>query len=121
MKFYIKVDLIDGLRLITGCTTDREYAATQWGLGKYSVVYADSAHDVKAESIRAGLTDSMTQDRFVRLPEVMQLTGISKTTVYYYIRCGAFPKQYHLTARISAWKLSEITAWAESRTNGGAV
>lgn len=121
MKFFIKVELIDGLRLITGCTTDREYAATQWGLGKYSAVYADSVHDLKAESIRAGLTDPLTQERFVRLPEVMQLTGISKTTVYDYIRRGAFPKQYHLTARISAWKLSEITAWLQTRTNGGAV
>ncbi|UJS23890.1 hypothetical protein [Thiothrix winogradskyi] len=58
MKFYIKVELINGLRLITGCTTDREYAATHWGLGAYSAVYADNAHEVKAESIRAGLTDA---------------------------------------------------------------
>lgn len=63
----------------------------------------------------------MKQERFIRLHEVIQMTGISKTTVYEYIRRGAFPKQYHLTTRISAWKLSEITAWVDSRTNGGAV
>jgi hypothetical protein len=57
-KFFIKVERINGLRLITGCTTSREYAETQWGLGTYSAVYADNAHSVKAESIRAGLTDA---------------------------------------------------------------
>lgn len=60
MKFFIRVEVINGLRLITGCTTDRNHAETQWGLGAYSAVYADSAHDVKAESIRAGLTDTVT-------------------------------------------------------------
>lgn len=59
MKFFIKVELINGLRLITGCTTDPDYAATHWGLGAYSAVYCDSAHGVKTESIRAGLTDAM--------------------------------------------------------------
>lgn len=58
MKFFIKIEVIDGLRLITGCTTDRQYADTQWGLGAYSAVYADDSHSVKAESIRAGLTDT---------------------------------------------------------------
>lgn len=28
MKFYIKVELINGLRLITGCTTNSDYAAS---------------------------------------------------------------------------------------------
>lgn len=59
MKFFIKVELINGLRLITGCTTDPDYAATHWGLGAYIAIYATNAHEVKAESIRAGLTDAM--------------------------------------------------------------
>ena len=59
MKFFIKIELINGLRLITGCTTSREYATTHWGLGAYSAIYATNAHEVKAESIRAGLTDAM--------------------------------------------------------------
>lgn len=60
MKFYIKVEIINGLRQITGCTADRNHAETQWGLGAYSAVYADNSHSVKAESIRAGLTDTVT-------------------------------------------------------------
>ena len=59
MKYFIRVQIINGLRLITGCTTNREYAETQWGLGAYSAVYADDAHTVKAESVRAGLTDAV--------------------------------------------------------------
>ncbi len=60
------------------------------------------------------------EERFIRLPEVMQMTGISKTTVYEYIRRGAFPKPYRPTVRISAWKLSEIKAWLDSFQGGAA-
>lgn len=60
MKYFIKVEIVNGLRLIAGCTTSRDHADTQWGIGAYSAVYADNAHSVKAESIRAGLTDTLT-------------------------------------------------------------
>ena len=58
--FYIKVEMIDGLRQMTGCTESKEYAQTNWGLGKYAKVLADNAHEVKAESIKQGLTDAVT-------------------------------------------------------------
>lgn len=54
-------------------------------------------------------------DRAVRLREVEQITGLSKSTIY---RCeseGKFPKRIKLTERASAWRLSEIRAWMNSR------
>ncbi|WML90857.1 AlpA family transcriptional regulator [Thiothrix lacustris] len=61
-------------------------------------------------------------ERLIRLPEVIQMTGISRTTVYEYIKRGTFPKSYRLATRLTAWKLSEITAWIDSRRHvGGAV
>ncbi len=59
MNFYIKVERINGLRLITGCTDSRDYAINTWGLGSFSKVLADSSHEVKAESIRQGFTDPL--------------------------------------------------------------
>ena len=57
--FYIKVERINGLRQMTGCTESKEYAETQWGLGKYAKVLADSSHAVKTESVKQGLTDAV--------------------------------------------------------------
>lgn len=57
MQFYIKVELINGLRLITGCTDNKDYAQNEWGLGTFFKVIADNSHQVKAESIRQGFTD----------------------------------------------------------------
>ena len=63
-------------------------------------------------------------DRFIRLPEVQQITGMGKTCIYSGIKTGAFPKQYKLSVKSSAWRLSEIVAWMDSRqqdTIGGAA
>lgn len=67
MIFYIKVERINGLRLITGCTDDKDYAINTWGLGAFSKVIADNSHEIKAESIRQGFTDPLysTHQKFV--------------------------------------------------------
>ena len=67
MNFYIRVELINGLRLITGCTDNRDYANNTWGLGAFAKVLADSSHEVKAESVRQGFTDPLysTHQKFV--------------------------------------------------------
>jgi len=59
MKYFVKVDIIGGLRMLAGCTTDRAYAERHWGLGAYGAVHADNSHQVRRESIRQGITDEM--------------------------------------------------------------
>ncbi len=38
----------------------------------------------------------ITQERFLRLPEVMHLCGLSRSTIYELIRKGEFPPQVSL-------------------------
>lgn len=73
--FYIKVEMIDGLRMMTGCTESKEYAETQWGLGKYAKVLADNAHEVKAESIKQGITDAVTSSQAEETVECKMLAN----------------------------------------------
>ena len=40
-----------------------------------------------------------TAPRFLRLPEVLQITGMSKTFIYDRINDGTFPKQIQLGSR----------------------
>ncbi len=54
--------------------------------------------------------------RLMRLPEVLQFTGLPRSTVYAMTNKGNFPKPVKLSERSSAWRSDEIQAWIESRT-----
>lgn len=55
------------------------------------------------------------QERFLRLPEVMHLCSLSRSTIYDLISREAFPKQISLGGKNVAWAHSEITAWMSDR------
>ncbi|NCF07201.1 AlpA family transcriptional regulator [Kosakonia sp. MH5] len=55
------------------------------------------------------------QERFLRLPEVMHLCGLSRSTIYDLISRNAFPQQVSLGGKNVAWLHSEITAWMTAR------
>lgn len=57
----------------------------------------------------------MIQDRFLRLPEVIRLTGYSCSSVYLLMSRGEFPKTYKLGGRAVAWRESDIQAWINTR------
>ena len=56
-----------------------------------------------------------TAPRFLRLPEVLQITGMGKTFVYALMKDGTFPKQIQLGSRTVVWNEQEVTKWMEDR------
>lgn len=73
------------------------------------------------------MTDSKTishnpllsaQDRAVKLPEVVQLTGKSKTSIYRDMKDGRFPAGFSIGRRARAWSLQAINAWLEQCKQG---
>jgi prophage regulatory protein len=58
------------------------------------------------------------RDRFLRLPDVEQATGLKKSTIYLMIRRGDFPKPIALTPRCVAWPESVVLQWIQDRING---
>ncbi|WP_136146146.1 helix-turn-helix transcriptional regulator [Escherichia coli] len=60
----------------------------------------------------------ITQERFLRLPEVMHLCGLSRSTIYELFRKGEFPPQVSLGGKNVAWLHSEVTAWMAGRIAG---
>ena len=52
-----------------------------------------------------------SNERLLRLPEVISMTGLSKTTIWRYERMGNFPKHYRITLWTSAWKLIDIESY----------
>lgn len=51
----------------------------------------------------------------LRLPEVMKATGLSRSSVYAYIKENKFPSPRKLSERSVGWLLSDVNAWIESR------
>lgn len=58
-------------------------------------------------------------DRALRLPEVIQITGRSKTMIYEDAKAGRFPKGFLIGRKARAWLLSDVMAWLESRKAAG--
>lgn len=52
---------------------------------------------------------------FLRIRQVMQLTGLSRMTIYRLELSGKFPKRRQLSENSVAWLESDIAAWADSR------
>lgn len=55
------------------------------------------------------------KERVIRLPEVIKITGLSRSTIYTHINYGLFPKNINLGARSVGWLESEVDAWLQSR------
>ncbi len=60
-----------------------------------------------------------TATRMLRLPEVAERTGVSRQTIYRWIKAGQFPKQVKLGASAVRWCEVEVEQWiALQRANG---
>ena len=57
-------------------------------------------------------------NRFLRLPQVLDRTGLSRSTLYLRISEGTFPKQVSLGARSVAWIEAEVEDWISRRIDG---
>ena len=55
------------------------------------------------------------QPRFLRLAEVLKMTGMGKTFIYDRIKDESFPKQIHLGHRSIVWNEREVVQWMEDR------
>ncbi len=55
------------------------------------------------------------QVRFLRLPEVLVRTGLSRSTIYVRLDQGRFPRPVSLGARAVGWIESEVDEWIRER------
>ncbi|RKE24443.1 AlpA family transcriptional regulator [Paraburkholderia sp. BL23I1N1] len=54
-------------------------------------------------------------DRVLRLPEVLAMIGIGRTTLLGMVKTGEFPAPLRLSARIRAWRQSSVEAFLASK------
>ena len=54
-------------------------------------------------------------DRILRRAEVLQVCGISQSTLYEMMSRGTFPPSVRIGVRSVGWRESQIVEWLESR------
>jgi prophage regulatory protein len=73
---------------------------------------SDDLKPVEAVKCSGAPDDDVT---FIRLPRVLAITGVSKTTIYEWMRDKSFPASHKLGRRAVAWYEHEIRRWARER------
>ena len=53
--------------------------------------------------------------RFLRVREVLEMTGMSRSFIYAQMAEGTFPKQIHLGSRSVVWNEQEVIKWMEDQ------
>lgn len=56
-------------------------------------------------------------ERFLRLGEVKDRTGLSRSTIYSWIKLGQFPASHSLGNRLVGWLESEVASWIADRAS----
>lgn len=59
--------------------------------------------------------DSAKRDSILKIPQVQQITGLSRSGIYAKIKEGTFPKQIKLGLRASGWVESEVYAFVQQQ------
>jgi len=53
-----------------------------------------------------------------RIKELTKLLGVSKETIYFWIRKNQFPKPIKLGERASGWLKEDVEKWLENKKKG---
>lgn len=67
------------------------------------------------ESIHQALKKIEKPSQLVRMKEVTQITGLSRSTIYKLMNDSLFPNSVKLGIRSVAWLRSDIIKWIESK------
>ena len=68
----------------------------------------DATQTQKTETKSPALPESLTKDMLLRLPEVLQVVRIPKSSWWRGVKEGRFPKPIKLGPRTSAWRASDL-------------
>ena len=59
--------------------------------------------------------------QFLRVRQVTERTGLSRSTIYALAKSGHFPAPIKIGQRASAWLASDIDAWQKQRVEAARV
>lgn len=76
----------------------------------------DPNRSTAALAARGAHSAAAIVNRLLRLPAVIAATGVSRSTIYAWIKRGLFPKPVRLGSNTVAWRAAEVEAWIADPT-----
>ena len=70
-----------------------------------------------ALTIEQAPNNSKQPNDLIRIKEVMQMTSLSRSSIYNQRNSGDFPSQIQLSARSVAWVRSDVETWISDKVN----
>ncbi len=64
-----------------------------------------------ARVVRTQLTPSVPAEGFIRLPQVLTLVPIGRSTLWLLVKRGQFPSPRKLCPRVTAWSIDDVREW----------
>lgn len=62
---------------------------------------------------------TLPETGFLRLPQVLDLIPVGKSTWWAGVKSGRFPKSYKIGPRTTAWRVEDIRRLVDELTNAG--
>jgi prophage regulatory protein len=60
------------------------------------------------------------KEQLLRLPAVLEATGLARSTLYRFVKNGAFPRPIKIGgSRAAVWLRSAVRAWIQERIQAG--
>lgn len=56
-------------------------------------------------------------NKFLRIKDVIEKTGIAKSTIWLWVNENKFPKPIKISPRVTVWENSKIEEWINSKVN----
>jgi prophage regulatory protein len=117
-------DVLEELMLDAGSRTVGELIQERaWAAQEINLLRLELAklRDSRVRAARAsvdrentgGRTTPESLHRLVRLSELTQMMGVSRSTIYLMVKQGRFPQPVHF-GRTSAWRLTDIVGWQDA-------
>lgn len=66
-------------------------------------------------------TKSDSQEILLRLPQVIAIVNLSRSSIYSAIQKGTFPAPIKISRRAVCWQSSRVRAWVDERIRSGST
>jgi len=59
------------------------------------------------------------QTQIARLPDVIEMTGLARSTILTLVKAGNFPRPLQLSPRAVGWRVADVEKWLADRPTAG--
>jgi prophage regulatory protein len=114
-------DILDRLQIDPGHRTlgqllqDREAAVHEIRKLRLEIEHRGKAQALTAPApLGAGAEPDPPRPMLIRLADLCELLGVSRSTIYKWVSDGTFPAPLHVGERAVRWRMQDVETWRDA-------